>query len=92
VITGLDNSSINENLRFNTSGINPEIPSAVDNRFGELGAYLSRNPNKQVTLTGLYTNADAKPANFANLGLGRASKVKEALVKKGRWRQNYRWC
>jgi len=73
----------NENLKFNTGGINPEVPSAVDNKFGELKAYLDRNPNKEVTVTGLYTNADPKPATFANLGLGRASKVKEVLVRKG---------
>lgn len=73
----------NDNLRFNTGGLNPEVPSAVDNRFGELKAYLDRNPNKELTLTGLYTNADPKPASFANLGLGRASKVKDVLVRKG---------
>lgn len=73
----------NDNLRFNTGGLNPEVPSAVDNRFGELKAYLDRNPNKELTLTGLYTNADPKPETFANLGLGRASKVKDVLVRKG---------
>ncbi len=73
----------NDNLRFNTGGISPEVPSVVDNRFGELKSYLDRNPNKELTLTGLYTNADLKPASFANLGLGRASKVKEVLIRKG---------
>lgn len=73
----------NDNLRFNTGGLNPEVPSVVDNRFGELKNYLQRNPNKELTVTGQYTNADPKPTNFANLGLGRAAKVKEVLVKKG---------
>lgn len=79
---GLDLRS-NDNLRFNVGGLNPDIPSVVDNRFGELSQYLKRNPNKELTLTGLYSNGDAKPASYANLGLGRAAKVKDVLVRKG---------
>lgn len=72
-----------QNLQFDTNGINPEIPSLADNSLNQLADYLKRNENKQVTLTGLYANADAKPAGFANLGLGRATQVKSVLLQKG---------
>ena len=72
-----------QNLRFDLNGVTPEIPSLADNSLNELASFLNRNENKQVTVTGLYASADAKPAGFANLGLGRATQVKNVLLKKG---------
>jgi len=84
VISGAGfNQRSDQNLQFDTNGINPEIPSLADNSLNQLADYLKRNENKQVTVTGLYANADAKPAGFDNLGLGRAAKVKDVLVQKG---------
>lgn len=77
------NQRSDQNLKFDVNGFTPEIPSMAGNSLDQLANFLKRNDNKQVTLTGLYGNADTKPAGFANLGLGRASKVKDVLTQKG---------
>lgn len=77
------NQSSDQNLKFDLNGTNPEIPSLADNSLNSLANYLKRNENKQVTLTGLYGSKDAKPAGFANLGIGRATQVKNVMIQKG---------
>jgi len=77
------NQRSDQNLKFDVNGFTPEIPSMAGNSLDQLANFLKRNDNKQVTLTGLYGNADTKPAGFANLGLGRASKVKDNLIQRG---------
>jgi len=77
------NQSSDQNLQFDVNGFNPEIPSLADNTLNQLANYLKRNENKQVTLTGLYANGDAKPDDYANLGLGRATQVKNILLQRG---------
>jgi len=84
LISGDDfNERSDQNLKFDVNGITPEVPSLAENSLDLLANYLKRNENKQVTLTGLYSNADAKPTGFANLGLGRATQVKNVLMQKG---------
>lgn len=57
----------------NWGSVQPELDS--------LAAYLKANPNKKVTLTGLYGADEQNSTSFANLGLARADGIKQWLVK-----------
>ncbi len=77
-------AACSSNLLFGLSGATPEIPAAVKTEYGKVAAYLKENPNKNLTLTGLY-GKDEKNSNskFANLGLSRADAMKSYLIGLG---------
>jgi len=74
-----------DNFNFNASNyalITP-VSTALDGGIDQLSAYLKRNPNKNVTITGLYTSQEVNNSAYPNLGLARANAVKNYFISRG---------
>lgn len=74
-----------DNFNFNTSDyalITP-ISAALNGGIDQLSAYLEGNPNKNVTITGLYTSQEDNNSAYPNLGLARANAVKNYFTSRG---------
>lgn len=70
------------NFAFAKSGHNPDFTS-VETELDSLVSYLKRNPQKNAKLTGYYSLNETTPAGYKNLGMARAEKVKDYLLKWG---------
>lgn len=55
----------------------------VNTSIEQTTAYLNANPNRSLTITGLYTTAETNNSVFPSLGFARANEVKKALVASG---------
>ena len=51
--------------------------------FTEIGNYLNDNPNRQLSLSGIFASKEKNNSSFENLGLARAEAVKNLLVSLG---------
>lgn len=74
-----------DNFNFNASDyalITP-ISTALNGGIDKLSAHLKGNPNKDVTITGLYTSQEANNSAYPNLGLARANAVKNYFTSRG---------
>ena len=76
-----------DNFDFNTSkfDIIRPLSNQVDLGIDTLQLYLSQNEhaNKHIDITGYYTSTESNPSAFPNLGIARATAVKNYLVSKG---------
>lgn len=74
-----------DNVNFETSSYAPQMPiaSEVTAGIGNLQTYLSENKNKSVEITGLFTASETNRSAFPNLGIARATAVKNYMVSKG---------
>lgn len=79
------NSTCDTGFDFNRSGLNRLTNSSA--RFSdcmtETVSYLNNNPNRALTITGKYSNAENYSGIFSNLGLARANDVKSYLMGLG---------
>ena len=74
-----------DNFTFNISDyalITP-ISDALNGGIDTLSAYLKVNPNKDITITGLYTSQEVNNSAYPNLGLARANAVKNYFASRG---------
>ncbi len=51
--------------------------------FISIGKYLNENPNRQLSLSGIFASKEKNNSSFENLGLARAEAVKNLLVSLG---------
>ncbi len=74
-----------DNLSFKKSSFEFEkpIPAPVNKSYGELVTYLKNNPERQLTVTGLYHTDEKNSSIYPTLGLARANNVKSQLVRMG---------
>ena len=81
-----DNGKLNLHSAFNfgfkKSMAEPNYTN-VKAELDSLASYLKANPDRQVTITGLYSSIEQNPTKFANLGLARADAIKQYLVSAG---------
>lgn len=70
------------NFGFKKSIADPNYAN-VKKELDSLAAYLKSNPDRKVTITGLYSSVEQNPTSFANLGLARADAIKQYLVQAG---------
>ena len=77
--------SVADNFNFKLSSGDFEIPVSFDINKGVEGlkTFFSENPNKTITITGLYRSDEENPTAWPNLGLARANAVKNYLVGLG---------
>lgn len=79
------NSTCDTGFDFNRSSLNRINNSST--RFGgcmnETVSYLNNNPNRALTITGKYSNAESYNGIFSNLGLARANDVKSYMMGLG---------
>lgn len=71
------------NLQFAQSGAHPTIPTPINQELSKVSTYLKGKPNRQLMLTGYYTNKEQNKTNYANLGIARAESLKQKLVGLG---------
>lgn len=79
------NLSINEHFNFNANNfdiLKPLSPK-VDIGIEKLKAYLDKHHEKTLDIVGLYTSKEKNTSAYPNLGVGRATAVKNYLVSKG---------
>ncbi len=72
-----------DGLIFDVSGDEPNVPNTTVSAFRNLNSYLIANPDRKLTVEGRYTTDEANNTDFLNLGLARASAVKDTLVALG---------
>ncbi|MEM8507476.1 MAG: OmpA family protein [Bacteroidota bacterium] len=74
-----------DNFNFNLSSGDFELPVSFDVNKGveQLKIYLSEHPDKAITITGLYLSSEENSTAWPNLGLARATMVKNYLVGLG---------
>lgn len=70
------------NVGFKKSIAAPNYAN-VKKELDSLAAYLKSNPNRKLTVTGLYASMEQKSATFPDLGLARAEALKKYLVEMG---------
>ena len=74
-----------ENINFALSGDTHLEPVAMQVETGvlKLASYLNDNPNKVINITGYYKSSENYAGALPNLGVARATDVKNYLVSKG---------
>jgi len=74
-----------KNIDFNASNYNYIAPLSADVNASleKTSAYLKANPERGLTITGIYGNKEDNKSAFENLGLARANNVKQVLTKMG---------
>ena len=75
------NVSAKKNLIFEHSGYEIETPidPSVQNFFGELSTLLKNNANRKLVIEGLYASSEANTSILPDLGLARATSIKNLL-------------
>jgi len=73
------------NFDFNKSSYSYLTPLAagMTTSLDETAAYLKANPNRSMTITGLYKDGETNGSVFPNLGLARANEIKKSLAALG---------
>jgi OmpA-OmpF porin, OOP family len=69
-------------FNFAKAGAVPNL-AGFDASLDSMATYLQNNPDRQLTLTGYYTAAEAYSGPFPNLGIARAEAIKELLIQRG---------
>ncbi len=75
--------NIKNNFKFTKSSPIPTIDADVSSSLNSLATYLKQNPKRAMQIMGTYTANETKPSNFDNIGLARASKIRQKLVQMG---------
>jgi len=77
--------SENDNYNFNlsSSAFLTPISDKITNGIASLKTYLANNAGKVINLTGYYKSDETNDTAFPNLGLARATSVKNHLVENG---------
>lgn len=70
------------NFGFKKSMSEPNYAN-VKSELDSLAVYLKANPNRKLTITGLYSSIEQNTGSFADLGLARAEALKQYLVQSG---------
>lgn len=65
---------------FDKSRAKANTPPNLKNALGKVGQYLKDNPDKQLTITGSYTNDERNNSWYDNLGIARAENIKSAIL------------
>lgn len=78
-------SAAQDNINFALSGDEHLEPVAMEVETGvlKMATYLNDNPNKVVNITGYYKSSENYSGALPNLGVARATDVKNYLVAKG---------
>jgi len=79
------NSTCDTGFDFNRSALNhlTNSSSRFSDCMTETVNYLDNNPNRALTITGKYSNAESYNGIFSNLGLARANDVKSYMMGLG---------
>ncbi len=72
-----------ENFLFPMGSDVPVIPATTEKELGKLAAYQKTDAGNVVELTGQYARTEKNKTKYENLGIARAAKIRENLVKKG---------
>lgn len=75
----------NDNINFDVSKntIKTPVATTVDTGILKLTKHLSTHPNKSVNIAGYYTSNESYDGALPNLGIARATSVKNYLMKSG---------
>lgn len=75
----------NEHFNFNANGFSIIKPIAanLDSKILDLKDYLGQHPEKELDVIGLYKSNEENTSAYPNLGIARATAVKNYLVNKG---------
>ncbi|WP_245628238.1 OmpA family protein [Croceitalea dokdonensis] len=77
--------NVNDNFNFDLSNYGILVPLTENLKGGisNLVNFLKENQTKVINITGLYRSDEENPSAFPNLGLARATAVKNYLVEQG---------
>lgn len=82
----LDGANLNltsaMNFGFKKSLAEPNYLN-VRKELDSLAAYLKQNPQRKLSIVGLYSSVEQNPSSFADLGLARADALKQYLLAAG---------
>lgn len=70
------------NFGFKKSLVEPNYLN-VKKELDSLAAYLKQNPQRKLSIVGLYSSIEQNPSSFADLGLARADALKQYLLAAG---------
>lgn len=76
------NSKSQNHYQFQRSKFTP-IVNGINKLVSETSNYLKANPNRGMTITGLYDTAEKNNSILGDLGLARANSIKRILMDKG---------
>lgn len=71
------------NFDVNGFGILRPISTDLNSKIGELKGYLGQHPEKELDIIGLYNSKENNTSAYENLGIARATAVKNYLVNQG---------
>lgn len=74
------NSVEHFNFRKSDFSIIEPVPVGLEEELLKLARYLNDNPNKTIDVIGLYSNDEVNKSGFENLGVARATSVKNYLL------------
>lgn len=75
--------SASDIFSFGMSSHIPSISSETGQVLKSLANYLGQNPERILTLSGLFTSSDKNNSRFGSLGTARAESIKQELIKFG---------
>ncbi len=73
------------NITFPKSGfeVDKPLPPQVQGAYKKMGDYMTKNPDKNLKVTGVYGKDEKNESLLKTLGLARANNVKQELIKSG---------
>lgn len=79
------NAGSAKHFTFPNTSAEPNVPGKTQTAFNKISKYLKGNTDRQLLLTGFYTETENEgySGNFTNLGVDRAEAIKANLVSKG---------
>lgn len=74
-----------DHFSFEKGSIHPDLTLNNQEFLDKIANYLTANPSKNLTITGLYRKSEAGQSSgiYENLGIARANKIREFLVQRG---------
>ncbi|MCB9082352.1 MAG: OmpA family protein [Lewinellaceae bacterium] len=74
-----------DHFAFDSAAVRPRLNANNEQFLDSVAAYLQRNPEQNLTITGLYRPSEATISStyFENLGLARAAEIRIELLRRG---------
>ncbi len=78
-------ASADDNITFKHSAYTYNIPlsESLENALSKIGEYLKKSPDKVLTITGWFSDAEENTSILPDLGLARANQIKNILQDLG---------
>ena len=84
ILDGKDTvSTSSKTFSWKKSSADIELDEEMNKHLKTMGNYLKNTKDRELHITGAYSKEEDKPAAFENLGIARADKIKQEMIKNG---------